>query len=45
MKSSSSYARAPTLESHFLVRLAELGSYDEILLEKLDFCPTPISNV
>ena len=39
MKTSSSYASAEALVFHFTVAVP--GWDDEILLEKLDFCPTP----
>ncbi len=41
MKPSSSYARASALVFHFTVSFTGPGSYDEILLKTLDFCPTP----
>ncbi|WP_176721529.1 hypothetical protein [Staphylococcus equorum] len=41
MKTSSSYTSAEALVFHFTVAMP--GWDDEILLEKLDFCPTPIS--
>lgn len=41
MKISNYYTKSSTLEFHFIVGFAEVGSYVEILLEKLDFYLAP----